>query len=647
MALNVNTSNYINTQTTGSGSSQNVSGSTAAGSEGALVSVKGMDLKAGQTLSGQVVEVDGKEIKLLLSNNQMINAKLEGNINALLGQTLSFEVKGTENGQTALRPLYTNLNNSPAVANALTSAGLPHTADYAKMVSTMMDEGMPINRNALYDMSKSVNSFPAANPETIVKLNKLGLQVNELTINQYENYKGLERQIIGDVNTLTKGLSDMIKDSLSQTLAEIGTNDSDKGAAPQGILAGGKNLLSAFINAFSGNVDKNAEVQNAAEQPEILSEDAEISEQATTQKTIDPSVFDTAKLVLDMVETDEASTETIVNNKQETDAASTAQIENKVDNQPEQRENIQVQDNNLSIEQKETTLDTPAIENTARNASENLKGLSLDLLKNLGDDGVELKGGTSRQIVTEREVIDFAKEILNRITENPEKISESAKEKLTKLLSEKEFGSAVKDALSKQILLKPDTALDAKALDDVYSKITKQAAQAMEIISATGKENPELMNAAKNISDNVQFMNELNQVATYVQLPLLMNNKSAHGDLYVYTNKKSLKEKEGDISALLHLDMENLGPMDIYVKLAEGKKLSTHFYLQDEATIDFIADHIDLLNKRLTDKGYNIETNMTVTDKSKKSTNMADEFMKDEHGKEGMTASKFSFDVRA
>ena len=46
----------------------------------------------------------------------------------------------------------------------------------------------------------------------------------------------------------------------------------------------------------------------------------------------------------------------------------------------------------------------------------------------------------------------------------------------------------------------------------------------------------------KNISDNVQFMNELNQVATYVQLPLLINNKSAHGDLYVYTNKNNMKK---------------------------------------------------------------------------------------------------------
>ena len=226
MPINIATSNYINTTTGNTGSGQTVSISGANISvDGVSVSVKGLDLKTGQTISGQVIEVDGKDIKLLLSNNQTINAKLEGNINALLGQTLSFEVKNTEDGLTSLRPLYTNLNNSMNVTNALSSAGLPVTDNYSRMVSAMMDENMPINKQAIHDMSKQINSFKDANPETVVRLTKLGLSVNELTINQFENYKGLERQIIGNVDTIADGFAKMISDSLSQAVKDNNITD--------------------------------------------------------------------------------------------------------------------------------------------------------------------------------------------------------------------------------------------------------------------------------------------------------------------------------------------------------------------------------------------------------------------------------------
>lgn len=675
MALNVSTSNYINTQSPQSGSSQNVSGTVTAVSEGVSVSVKGLDLQAGQTLSGQVVEVDGKEIKLLLSNNQTINAKLEGNINALLGQTLSFEVKGTENGQTALRPLYTNLNSSPAVANALSSAGLPQTLNYAKMVSTMMDEGMPVNKNALYDMSKSVNTYPTADPATIVKLNKLGLQVNELTINQYENYKGLERQIIGDVDTLTKGVSDLIKDSLSDTLSNITGESSQADTNSQGILSGGKNLLSAFLNAFSGNEVKNqTELQGNELQNTIQGDENTESlqdENTGNLKLIDNSVFDTAKSVLDMVDTEinENNVSNVVNESVKTmpelESAKQAVLDSVLSNTATSQENV----DSISVNSDAATQGINENISDDSNISDKLKGLVMDLVDNLNNDGVSVDKlilaklnstsdtqvanedktivASDNQQVTNKDVIALAKDIISKLDDPSEKVSQGAKEKLVKLLSDTDFSKAVKDSLSKQILLKPEESINAKSIDDLYSKIIKQVNQATELLTSVGKETPELMNAAKNISDNISFMNELNQVATYVQLPLLMNNKSAHGDLYVYTNKKSLKDNNGELSALLHLDMDNLGPMDVYVKLSEGKKLNTNFYLKDEATIDFLADHIDYLNKRLTDKGYNIDTNMSVKDRSKKSTNMADEFLKDEPGKEGMTASKFSFDVRA
>lgn len=634
MPLNINTSNYINSQLTGQANNQSVvSGAQTSSTDGVIVSVKGLDLQAGQTLSGKIVEIDGKEVKLLLSNEQTINAKLEGNINALLGQTLSFEVKSSENGQTALRPLYTNLNNSETVSNALNNAQLPQTEQYLKMVSSMMDEGLPINKNAIYNMAKSVNSFPDANPETIVQLNKLGLQINELTINQYENYKGLEHQIIGDVDKISQGLSDLLKESVSDIAKDHSIeliDEQETQLLNENVKPEGKNLLSAFLDAIIGgektpdktdlSLDSSEKTEVSTSLDKALEEgiDSENSESVantdlTNNNPISSEAFNTAKQIIDLIDTDENELE-----------------------MPEVSEKLKA----LADEIKNLSNENYNEINQKSDSNNNNIGKD-SLLRSLVSEE------PAKELIKSDNIIDIAKSVLDEMNSSPEKITNDVKHKLVQLLSSKEFSTIIKDTLSKQMLLKPEEVVNSKNIDELYTKITRQANLAMEILSNSGGDNKELMASAKNINDNVTFMNELNQVVTYVQLPLLMNNKSAHGDLYVYTNKKSLKNNDGNISALLHLDMDNLGPMDIYVALTNGTKLNTHFYLQDDATIDFIEAHIDALNDRLTKKGYNVGVDISVKDGNKSKTNIAKEFMKDDPGQEGVSVSKFSFDVRA
>ena len=104
-------------------------------------------------------------------------------------------------------------------------------------------------------------------------------------------------------------------------------------------------------------------------------------------------------------------------------------------------------------------------------------------------------------------------------------------------------------------------------------------------------------------------MNDLNHMFQYVQLPLKMNGQNTHGDLYVYSNKKKAMQDDGTVSAILHLDMEHLGPVDVYVKMRDNH-VKTNFYLADDEMIDLIMSHIDVLNDRLTKRGYQMEAKM-------------------------------------
>ena len=638
MPINIATSNYINTTTGNTGSGQTVSISGANISvDGVSVSVKGLDLKTGQTISGQVIEVDGKDIKLLLSNNQTINAKLEGNINALLGQTLSFEVKNTEDGLTSLRPLYTNLNNSMNVTNALSSAGLPVTDNYSRMVSAMMDENMPINKQAIHDMSKQINSFKDANPETVVRLTKLGLSVNELTINQFENYKGLERQIIGNVDTIADGFAKMISDSLSQAVKDNNITDiSSKINASLAETAEGnvknKNLLSTFLDSITG--------QNK-DSMQLKADLALVDNEALTGEKINADIFDTTKAILELINPKDSS-DTVISNEMK---AFVAEFSNEMKTfAAEFSKEVEVV---LNENSGETNSDGNVTKDLGRESI--LNELNKEILNNQENksDVIKFFNVNTDKEITGESVLKLSTDLLNILNKDKNLFPDDVKTKLLKLLSSEEFSGLVKDNLSKQMLLKPEEAATSKNIEDLYSKIINNTDKALSVLESLNSKNAEIAEAANNIKENVQFMNELNHAVTYVQLPLLMNNKSAHGDLYVYTNKRSLKNNDGNISALLHLDMDNLGPMDIYVSLVNKTKLSTHFYLQDDETIDFIEKHIDYLNKRLSDKGYDLSMNVSVKNKPKEATDITEEFFKDDPKTQGSVAVKVSFDVRA
>lgn len=638
MPINIATSNYINTTTGNTGSGQTVSISGANISvDGVSVSVKGLDLKTGQTISGQVIEVDGKDIKLLLSNNQTINAKLEGNINALLGQTLSFEVKNTEDGLTSLRPLYTNLNNSMNVTNALSSAGLPVTDNYSRMVSAMMDENMPINKQAIHDMSKQINSFKDANPETVVRLTKLGLSVNELTINQFENYKGLERQIIGNVDTIADGFAKMISDSLSQAVNDNNITDiSSKINASLAETAEGnvknKNLLSTFLDSITG--------QNK-DSMQLKADLALVDNEALTGEKIKADIFDTTKAILELINPKDSS-DTVISNEMKAFVA-------------EFSKEMKTFATEFSKEFKEVLNENSGETNSDGNVTKALgresilNELNKEILNNQENksDIIKFLNVNTDKEITGESVLKLSTDLLNILNKDKNLFPDDVKTKLLKLLSSEEFSGLVKDNLSKQMLLKPEEAATSKNIEDLYSKIINNTDKALSVFESLNSKNAEIAEAANNIKENVQFMNELNHAVTYVQLPLLMNNKSAHGDLYVYTNKRSLKNNDGNISALLHLDMDNLGPMDIYVSLVNKTKLNTHFYLQNDETIDFIEKHIDYLNKRLSDKGYDLSMNVSVKNKPKEATDITEEFFKDDPKTQGSVAVKVSFDVRA
>ena len=152
----------------------------------------------------------------------------------------------------------------------------------------------------------------------------------------------------------------------------------------------------------------------------------------------------------------------------------------------------------------------------------------------------------------------------------------------------------------------------------------------------------QLKNNISNLKDNVQFMNTLNNIFAYVQLPLKLSNQNTHGELYVYTKKEKLRQNQDNISVLLHLDMAHLGPCDIYLNLT-GTSITSKFYLEDSASIELIEQNISELTETLNKKGYSLSHE--VLEREQRSPKIEDFISEDVQASQG--TKRFTFDVRA
>ena len=113
--------------------------------------------------------------------------------------------------------------------------------------------------------------------------------------------------------------------------------------------------------------------------------------------------------------------------------------------------------------------------------------------------------------------------------------------------------------------------------------------------------------------------------------------------MYVFTNKISLANNPDEVSAMLHLDMPNLGSVDVYVKL-NHTNVSTNFILETEELLDFVYAHIDELNERLKQLGYSTHFEMTLSNKENDFDFNTDFIEKDVHSDNG---GQYVFDIKA
>lgn len=544
------------------------------------------EMSRGMIFEGTVSSVRGNQVKLALSNGQQILARLAGKFSFEQGQSVFFQVKNNDGGTIEIKPYTVDGEGANlTLMDALKAAGLPVDGINLSMVNKMMEEQMPIDKTSLNQMYQLVQDNKDINVTTLVELKRLGIEINQVNAAQFENYAN-------DKQAITIAM-----DSLIEELP---------------------NALSAEDLSMYKLVTQARDILNVV--TEGLPEEAFISNEASDMSSYEAIMRDnqSAPVV-----------------KKHFNIAELFESLNSVSGESQDIQTIQKTDNsqgidNIFLQDNESPSNTIGFILSDKQIEELNEQVRM-LLPNLQENNISLYSEDSS-------VVGILNDIKSMLENTPANANT-----LRHLFSGEAFKLMLKEALEQQWMIKPgDLEKNPKKLDGLYDKIEKQITNMENILKTTGVVNSKAEALVDNIRGNIEFMNQINEAYTYVQVPLRMNEKNASGQLYVYTNKKSMSDPDKELSAFLHLDLEHLGGTDVSIKMLH-RKVTTNFYLDSDESYTLVKQFLPVLEKRLQDKGYNCELNVNSDSKQ---INFVDGFLKKDLPPTGQV-HRYSFDMRA
>ncbi len=664
---------------------------------GARPAAQAQELMPGRVFEGMVTDIKNGQVTLGLSDGRTISARMEAGVQLEKGQPMLFEVKSNTGDQIAIRPVTLESAQNPTLLRALEAAGLKVSPRNLSMVNQMMMEQLPIDKNSLMQMARAAANFPQAEMQTLVQMQKLGLAITENSLNQFQNYQNGQQAILPDMQQLMEGLTNLPeqlfgKEGKGHTVfpENFMLGESQNAAGSQNteasqLLGLQKQILGILLG--EGSLQDGAAIgqgmQNGEGASQVL-QNGDSASQLLQGENVSPILQEGVQngeganqLLQEGVQNGEGANQLLQGGVQNGEGASqllqgenvSQLLQEGVQNGESANQLLQGEGGNVSqllqngdgisqplqeggqVSGKEAAKISPngtsagamqeggaASQNPIDSIlTKDQQGNLAAILKEFpgaGQQGQLFSGG---QLNTSLSASELLRQMMGAIEQGKDPDSGAVK----KLFSSEEFKGLMKQAMAEQWMLTPEQLKEEGAVKELYQRLSRQMADLQQTLAQAGKEGAALAKTAQSVQGNLEFMNQLNQAYAYVQLPLKLRQQNAHSDLYVYTNKKNLRDKEGDLSALLHLDLEHLGATDIYVKM-HGAAVQTDFYLADELSFRLISGLTGQLAERLEQKGYTCEIKV---ENRKPQKHTVQEFLEQE--KPQGKLHRYSFDVKA
>lgn len=584
------------------------------------------ELSSGSVFEGTVSSVKNGKVTLALSDGQTITARLSGKVPLSQGTPMFFQVKSNDGVTIEIKP-YTGAGSggNPILTNALTEGTVPVTERNLAMVDAMMKEQMPIDKQSLLNMVRIANMNLGVDITTVVSMTKLGIPVSPEMAAQFENYMTDEHAILQEMDQAMNeladlaGSSDLTPDQAVQMNQKIVT-----------ILLSEQTVTGAPVNA-EGQIETGG--QTTAEGQIETGGQITAEGQIVTggQTTAEGQILTDGRL---------GAEEQIVNGEQTTTAGQAVR-----EGTGGQALGEVLSDQQFSSLGRLLQNIPSLVESTKLFPEAMEQDIFIDTLEdesvaqNLMTEDAAWKAADGKTALDKNlTVSDFLRTVSQILSENNGMASQS----IQKLFGSDAYKSLLRNVMEQQWLIQPEALKQEKKISQLYEKLEQQMRQVEDALKEAGITKTRFPETAAEVRGNIEFMNQLNQAYTYVQVPLKMSGQNANGELYVYTNKKNLRDPDAELSAFLHLDLEHLGSTDVSVKM-QHRNVKTNFYMADDASYDLVEKYLPVLEQKLKDKGYQCTITMT---KEEKKVSFGDDFLRKDMPQTG-TLHRYSFDVRA
>lgn len=590
------------------------------------------NLEPGSYVYGQVQNTSTDGALLLLENGQTLLAKLADGVNLMPGQNMTFQVESKQDGAVYLKPMFPQAALEATAKKALAGAGFTQTPKNLEIVRELLELQMPVDKKTIQATLRNVTMNPDVPVKYIALMEKLELPVTREMVEQFQQYQNNQHQLSQQLGDILKELGDAanqllnqgkegealelqqkILDVLMQTPSgeegsrEAGANENL--SAEDGVqtgLDGGAQTIATNNPLYAGENAGQISGENAGQvsgesTAQVLGENAnQVSGEQTGRTSEGNTQAGTAGWL--------SAADTVA--EEGTGSAQTL-----------------AENGNLAVSEKDASAAIGKDGQLLQNQGEAVQRADAFLNDVSGKMEALEKEGASVQ-----EQLKVLREALSQL-ESPEEIKA--------VLGHKKYGRLLEKGMRDVWLMKPEEFADKEKLNRTYDRIEQQSRELGQILRETQAGESGAGRAAANVQNNLEFMQELNHVFPYLQIPLQMAEESAHGDLYVFADKKKLREKGDELSAFLHLSMEHLGNVDVYLKLKESR-VSTDIMLEKEEVLDLFEKHIDELTSRLQEKGYSVETSLKI---GVKEVDFAEDILMKNAG--SGSVNRFSFDVKA
>lgn len=542
--------------------------------------------KEGQVFNGKILDITNNKVSILLDNSKTLYAQMTDAVNMNIGDSLTFMIKENNGANVLIKPYGDGVQNmkDSAIFKILDANSISPTDKNYQIAEGLMNNNMPVDKASMQRIMHQSYKFPDTSVDTLINLNKLGIPVNEANIAQYDAYSTNNHQLTQDINNLTSNIINFNKESVSQIINQMGiTSDS----AMEQLTSFNSNLL----GALSDGVDiANVSVDDLVQVLDDNDNNVEVVNSNITPEQL-------------------LSGENTANIQAFTDSNTT--IHNAIEHM--------VQKHNVD--------------------SDSIKGL-IHELKNAGvpDKVINTLFDKSE---TPMQLLNNIKEVIN----NGDKLNISL-DNIKDILFSDSYNKVLSEAVKDKFTINPKDMENPKELDDLYKGMYDKSNKLMEAFSnsANSSAGENMSQAAKSMQQRIDFMQNLNNMFAYAQIPVKMDSNQMNSDLYVYMNKRNMKSTKEEVSALLHLDMDHLGATDVHVSL-HGTNVHTRFYVEDEISAKIIDEHMTMLEKAIAENGFKL-TNEVITREPALATspNMAiKEMLGDDLEK---SVKRYSFDVR-